>query len=331
MAVKTVEQYISSLSPSQRALAQSARQLIVGFSPKVEEQIKWSRPFYLHEGQPLCYLQANRDHLNFGFPAGGALAEKTASPLLEGTGQSMRHVKLSYNKPLPKKELLSLLKAAAQLASSTCHTGSGKKEKAAKETQITVPEAAPSLQSKKQPAIKASPKPQAHKAHSVKRDGNSSLSGRAAAFADYVEKADPQWKEPLTQLLQCVDAAMPKEFEAQILFRMPTYTVPLSMYPAGYGENPEVPLPYLSIGAQKHHLALYHMGLYVDEPMMDWFLKEYKKVMGKEADMGKSCLRLKKTDGVPCPLLQQLCRKADAKAFAEGYGKMRQDAKKKQR
>ncbi len=328
MAVKTVEQYISSLSPSQRALTQEARLLIVGFSPKVEEQIKWSRPFYLYEGQPLCYLQANRDHLNFGFPAGGALAEKTASPLLEGTGQSMRHVKLFYNKPLPKKELLFLLKAVAQLSSSTRHTSSGKKEKAAKETQIAVPEAAPSARGKKQPA---SSKAQGDKTITPQSAEKLSLSGRAAAFADYVENADPQWKEPLTQLLQCVDAAMPKEFEAQILFRMPTYTVPLSMYPAGYGENPEVPLPYLSIGAQKHHLALYHMGLYVDEPMMGWFLKEYKNVMGKEADMGKSCLRLKKTDGVPCPLLQQLCRKADAKAFAEGYGKMRQGAKKKQR
>jgi len=56
---------------------------------------------------------------------------------------------------------------------------------------------------------------------------------------------------------------------------MPTYVVPFSIYPNGYHCKKDTPLPFISIAAQKRHLALYHMGIYADEDLLKWFQNEY--------------------------------------------------------
>ena len=58
------------------------------------------------------------------------------------------------------------------------------------------------------------------------------------------------------------------------------------MYPAGYGENPKVPLPLLCLGSQKSGMVLHFLCFYALPTLSTWFVSEYKK-SGKKLDMGK--------------------------------------------
>jgi hypothetical protein len=65
------------------------------------------------------------------------------------------------------------------------------------------------------------------------------------------------------------------------------------MYPAGYGENPKVPLPLVALGSQKSGMVLHFLCFYGHPALSIWFVNEYKK-SGKKLDMGKGCVRFKK-------------------------------------
>jgi hypothetical protein len=55
------------------------------------------------------------------------------------------------------------------------------------------------------------------------------------------------------------------------------YVVPKSKYTDGYQCNPELPLPFINLASQKNFIALYHMGLYANQEIHDWFVNEYPK------------------------------------------------------
>ena len=87
------------------------------------------------------------------------------------------------------------------------------------------------------------------------------------------------------------------------------YVVPHSLYPAGYHCDPKQPLPFMNIASQKNFIAVYHMGVYANKKLSEWFLKEYSKYSKAKPDMGKSCLRFKKADQIPYKLIGELAKK----------------------
>ena len=70
---------------------------------------------------------------------------------------------------------------------------------------------------------------------------------------------------------------------------------PLSVYPAGYGENPKVPLPLVALASQKSGMVLHFLCFYGHPTLSTWFTGEYKK-SGKKLDMGKGCVRFNKLE-----------------------------------
>ena len=91
------------------------------------------------------------------------------------------------------------------------------------------------------------------------------------------------------------------------------------MYPPGYHCDPKLPLPFMSIASQKNFIAVYHMGLYADTDLMDWFRAEYPKHSDRKLDMGKSCMRFKKPEQVPLELIGKLCERMSAKDWIALY------------
>lgn len=51
---------------------------------------------------------------------------------------------------------------------------------------------------------------------------------------------------------------------------------PLAAYPDGYHCTPGESLPFLALASQKAHIALYHMGIYMDQELNDWFVAAYQ-------------------------------------------------------
>jgi hypothetical protein len=97
------------------------------------------------------------------------------------------------------------------------------------------------------------------------------------------------------------------------------YVVPHSVYPAGYHCDPKLPLPFMSIASQKNFIALYHMGIYADQNLLDWFVGEYSKIIKTKIDMGKSCIRFKKPEQIPYELIGELTKKMTSKEWIELY------------
>jgi len=116
-------------------------------------------------------------------------------------------------------------------------------------------------------------------------------------------------------------ANIPEGFEETMSYGMIAYAVPHSIYPAGYHCKPTEPLPFVNIASQKNFIALYHMGIYANPDIMDWWVAEYPKHCKRKLDMGKSCIRFKKPEEIPYELIAELMEKISVQDWIEVYEK----------
>lgn len=125
--------------------------------------------------------------------------------------------------------------------------------------------------------------------------------------------------EPFNKLHNIILKNLPKGFEAAISYGGLGYVVPHSIYPAGYHCKPSKPLPFSGLASQKNSINLYHMGIYSDSNLMDWFVSEYPKYTKQKLDMGKSCIRFKKLNDIPYELIGILMKKMSVKDWITIY------------
>lgn len=100
---------------------------------------------------------------------------------------------------------------------------------------------------------------------------------------------------------------------------MISYVVPLSRYPKGYHVKKDEPLHFLSLASQKNHIALYHMGLYGNQALLEWFTEAYAKRVPTKLDMAKSCIRFKNSNQIPYDLIAELCQKITVDEYINFY------------
>lgn len=125
--------------------------------------------------------------------------------------------------------------------------------------------------------------------------------------------------EPFNKLHEVIVKNLPKGFEAAISYGGLGYVVPHSLYPDGYHCKPSEPLPFAGIASQKQSINFYHMGIYSDPKLLDWFVKEYPKHTNQKLDMGKSCIRFKNLDDIPYKLIGALMKKMSVKEWITIY------------
>ncbi|MDO9553230.1 DUF1801 domain-containing protein [Rhodonellum sp.] len=124
---------------------------------------------------------------------------------------------------------------------------------------------------------------------------------------------------PMKKLRETILSNLPKGFEEMLNYGMIGFVVPHSLYPAGYHCDPKLPVPFMGIASQKRFIAVYHMGIYADPNLLEWFVGEYPKHSKLKLDMGKSCIRFKKTDQIPYELIGQLSGKMTVQAWIDLY------------
>lgn len=136
---------------------------------------------------------------------------------------------------------------------------------------------------------------------------------------DYIDKIPEERKEAMTKLRLVIKKNIPAGFEETISYGMIGYVVPHNIYPAGYHCKPELPLPFIHIASQKNFIAIYHMGIYTDKVLLDWFVSEFPKHSSLKLDMGKSCIRFKKPDQIPFELIGELASKMTCEEWIKIY------------
>jgi len=137
----------------------------------------------------------------------------------------------------------------------------------------------------------------------------------------YIEELPDDRKEVIDKLRNVLLENLPYGFQEMITYGMIGYVVPHSLYPAGYHCDSKLPLPFISIASQKNFVALYHMGIYANPELMNWFVAEYPKYCKIKLDMGKSCMRFKNITQIPYDLIAQLAKKMTPDDWIKLYEK----------
>lgn len=138
----------------------------------------------------------------------------------------------------------------------------------------------------------------------------------------YLDNVVEDRREGFRKLFETIRTHLPEGFEETISYKMIGWVIPKSTYPAGYHCDPKLPLPFIMIAAQKNFISVYHMGIYSDNELMNWFTSEYTARVSTKLDIGKSCIRFKKMDSIPLDLMGELMTKMSPQDWIARYEKM---------
>ncbi|MDP3682285.1 MAG: DUF1801 domain-containing protein [Flavobacterium sp.] len=145
------------------------------------------------------------------------------------------------------------------------------------------------------------------------------MQSTATTVSAYLEEIPEERKDALKKLRATILKNIPKGFVEQMTYGMIGYVVPHSIYPNGYHCTPELPLPFISFASQKNFIAIYHMGIYANPELLNWFVTEYPKHSTQKLDMGKSCIRFKKANQIPFELIAELVQKMSVQEWITCY------------
>jgi len=145
------------------------------------------------------------------------------------------------------------------------------------------------------------------------------MTSSAATIDQYISEVPEDKREALEKLRSIILNNLPNGFQEIMNYGMPSYVVPHTIYPNGYHCAPELPLPFLSFANQKNSINLYHMGIYAKPDLYEWFVREYPKHSKQKLDLGKSCLRIKKTENIPFDLIGELVSKVSVTEWIDLY------------
>ena len=145
------------------------------------------------------------------------------------------------------------------------------------------------------------------------------MKANGTTVMDILSNIPSERAEHFNQLHDVIVKNLPNGFEAGISYGGLGYVIPHTLYPAGYHCKPIEPLPFAGISSQKNSINFYHMGMYSDPILYEWFVTEYPKHSKKKLDIGKSCVRFKNPDEIPYKLIGELMRKMSAQEWINLY------------
>ena len=142
------------------------------------------------------------------------------------------------------------------------------------------------------------------------------------AKVEYGSDLPEDRREAMQKLRKVIKKNLPNGFEERIgAGGTVNWVVPFKAYPAGYHCDPSTPLGFVTIASQKNFIAMYHMGLYGNKKLLDWFTSEWKRATTQKLDMGKSCVRFKRPNEIPFDLIAELMTKITPDHWASFYSK----------
>jgi len=138
------------------------------------------------------------------------------------------------------------------------------------------------------------------------------------SVSEYLAALPADRRAAISTVRKTINDNLPRGYEEGIQFGMIGWYVPLSLYPAGYGENKKVPLPLVGLASQKTGMVLHFIGLYMNPTLSEWFVREYQK-SGKKLDMGKGCVRFNKLDDLPLDVVGRTIARVSVKEQIATY------------
>jgi hypothetical protein len=121
----------------------------------------------------------------------------------------------------------------------------------------------------------------------------------AKTVAEYLAGLTDDRRKAIRTLRTLIRKHLPTGYEEAMNWGMITYQVPLKTCPDTYNGQP---LMYAALASQKNHMAVYLTGIYSSGAARSEFETAYRAT-GKRFDVGKSCVRFRRLDDLPLPLI----------------------------
>lgn len=150
------------------------------------------------------------------------------------------------------------------------------------------------------------------------------MQSKATTVEQYLAQLPEDRRVALSAVRDAIRKNLDKDYQETMQYGMIGYSIPHSVYPAGYHCDPKQPLPFAGLGSQKSHMSLHLMGLYIgsdsDEvnELTQWFQDAWARA-GKKLDMGKACVRFKKLQDVPLDVVGEVIRRIPARTYLARY------------
>lgn len=135
----------------------------------------------------------------------------------------------------------------------------------------------------------------------------------ASTVEGYLAELPEERRRAVEAVRQVILENLPQGYEEVMNWGMITYQVPLETYPDTYNKKP---LMYAALASQKHHMAVYLTGIYMDDETRAEFERAYEAT-GKRYDAGKSCVRFRRLDDLPLPLIGEVIASLEVSEFVE--------------
>lgn len=104
-----VKEYINKQPSPQKEICLKLREIIMKTLPNTNEEMKWGTPVYC--GHKI-YIGSFKKQVNLGFQIKGLSEEEVSE--LQGTGKTMKHIKIFNLDDIDKEKIKKFIKLVAQ-------------------------------------------------------------------------------------------------------------------------------------------------------------------------------------------------------------------------
>ena len=111
---KTIKEILNKLDLRQKEITEKLRSLIKKTVPDAVEMVRQGKITYAISGKDFAWISESKNHVDLDFVCGTRLGSVNLKG--RGKGRDIRHIKINAVANIDKKELLRLLKEAAELA-----------------------------------------------------------------------------------------------------------------------------------------------------------------------------------------------------------------------
>ena len=140
------------------------------------------------------------------------------------------------------------------------------------------------------------------------------MKSKASTIEEYLAGLPEDRRTAIQAVRKVILKNLPKGYEEVLQYGVLGYVVPLKVFPSGYLNRKNEPLPYICLASQKNYMSIYMMSVYGDAEAE--FRKEYKAT-GKRLDMGKCCVRFRKLEDLPLDVIGKAVARYPMKKWIE--------------
>ena len=140
------------------------------------------------------------------------------------------------------------------------------------------------------------------------------MKSSATTVAEYLESLEHERRKVITAVRDVVNRNVDPGMVETMQWGMIAWVIPMEVSGPTYNGQPLSPF---ALAAQKNNYSLYMMSLYAASAGADgskWFVDAWKKT-GKKLDIGKACIRFKKTDDLALELIGEAVKRVTVDKF----------------